>query len=306
MITACENDFALVGTAALFLTNVDDEVNCKDQAGAATGLPDISAGITGVPEACSPVSFPIFPPQLVCSTKDQHPQVYIGNQGGEKYLLKRHENDLHGPMIVAHDTMAAQLTGQTLTAVASGAGITADQNVTRSARDPQSAYTAIINQMKIDNSNYAFSAVGVNGAIALRSEAQVQGLNDPHIVWECPIGCYDKALKANASVMDGEYIAMNFLPFEEASSNATLQKLPQTRWEGQGERILGLRLVRWPRVCSGGEGDCGQGRRERVDSALVPPRGDPDAHEVRRRRHARHGEHRGQGADAVLCTRPAS
>ena len=205
------------------MTNVDDEVNCKDHAGAPTGLPDISAGITGVPQACSPVSFPIFPPQLMCSTKDQHPQVYIGNQGGAKYLLKKHENDLHGPMIVAHDTMAAQLTGQTLTAMASGAGITADQNVTRSARDPQSAYTAIINQMKIDSSTYAFSAVGVNGAIALRSEAQVQGLNDPHIVWECPIGCYDKVLKANASVMDREYIAMNFLPFEEASSNATLR-----------------------------------------------------------------------------------
>ena len=77
--------------------------------------------------------------------------------------------------------------------------------------------------MKIDNSNYAFSAVSVNGAIALRSEAQLQGLNDKHIVWECPIGCYDKALKANASVMDREYIAMNFLPFEEASSNTMLQ-----------------------------------------------------------------------------------
>ena len=223
VITACEHDFALVGTAALFLTDVDDEVSCKDQAGAATGLPDLSAGITGVAEACSPVSFPIFPPQLVCSTKDQHPQVYIGNQGGEKYLLKRHRNDLHGAMIVAHDTPAAQLTAQTLTAVASSAGIKADQNVTRSARDPQSAYTAIVNQMKIDHSNYAFSAVSVNGAIALRSEAQLQGLKDQHIVWECPIGCYDKALKANASVMDGEYIAMNFLPFEEASSNATLQ-----------------------------------------------------------------------------------
>ena len=153
VITACEHDFALVGTEALFLTNVDDEVNCKDRAGDTTGLPDMSAGLTGVSEACSPVSFPILPPQLVCSTKDQHPQVYIGNQGDEKYLLKGHQHDLHGAMIVAHDTPAAQLTGQVLTAVASGAGIKADQNVTRSGGDPQSAYTAIINQMKIDNSN---------------------------------------------------------------------------------------------------------------------------------------------------------
>ena len=223
VITACEHNFALVGTAALFFTNFDDAINCKDRAGDTTGLPDISAAVSGVPEACAPVSFPIIPPPLLCSTKDQHPQVYIGNQGGEKYLLKRHQNDLHGPMIVARDTKTTQLTGQVLTAVASSAGIKADQNAARSARDPQSVYTAIINRMKIDKSNYAFSAVGVNGAVALRSEAQLQGLDDPHIVWECPIGCYDKALKANASVMDGEYIAMNFLPFEDASSNATLR-----------------------------------------------------------------------------------
>jgi Periplasmic binding protein len=222
VITACENDFALVGTAALFLTNFDDAINCQDQTGAATGLPDISAAVSGVPEACSPVSFPIIPPALVCSTKDRHPQVYIGNQGGERYLLKRHQNDLHGAMVVSDDTKTTQLTGQILTAVAGSAGIKADQNVTRSARDPQSAYTAIINQMKLDNSNYAFSVVGVQGAVALRSEAQLQGLTDPNIVWECPIGCYDKTLTANASVMDGEYIAMNFLPFEEASSNAML------------------------------------------------------------------------------------
>ena len=80
VITACHEDFALVGTSALFLTNVDDEVTCKDQAGAATGLPDIGAVVTGVPESCSPVSFPVVPPQLVCSTKDQHPQTYRGNR----------------------------------------------------------------------------------------------------------------------------------------------------------------------------------------------------------------------------------
>ena len=144
--------------------------------------------------------------------------------------------------------------------------------------------------MKIDDSNYTFSAVSVNGAIALRSEAQLQGLNNPHIVWECPIGCYDKALKANASVMDGEYIAMNFLPFEEASSKrrckASSNTLEGTRRMGSrstagplASRLLRRRGRPWPRSAG------------RVDAALVPPRGDPDAQEVRRRRHVRYGEH---------------
>ena len=58
VIKACSQDLALVGTASLFLSNVDDEISCKDQAGAATGLPDMGAIVAGVPETCSPVSFP--------------------------------------------------------------------------------------------------------------------------------------------------------------------------------------------------------------------------------------------------------
>ena len=110
MITACQNDFALVGTSALFLSTVDDMVGCKDQAGAATGLPDVAAIVTGVPESCSPVTFPVNPPQLICSTKDQHPQTYYGNQGDAKYLLKTHKNDLHGALLVGqrHQGRAAR------------------------------------------------------------------------------------------------------------------------------------------------------------------------------------------------------
>ena len=81
VITACEQDFGAGRTSALFLTNVDDAVNCIDQAGATTGLPDVAAIVTGVPESCSPVTYSINPPQLDCGTKDQHPQTYYGEPG---------------------------------------------------------------------------------------------------------------------------------------------------------------------------------------------------------------------------------
>ena len=42
IIRACSEDFALVGTEALFLNNVDDMVACQDKQGAATGLPDVA------------------------------------------------------------------------------------------------------------------------------------------------------------------------------------------------------------------------------------------------------------------------
>ena len=220
VITACQNDYAMVGNFMLFLSNVDDEVNCKDQAGAATGIPDLASVATGVPQACSPVAFPVSPAQLVCSTKDQNPQTYNGNQFDSKYLLKKNKNDLHGAMLFGNDTKDAQRGGEVLINTAIKAGIKSDQTVGVSGRDPQSAYTPIINKMKNDGSNYSYNSSAASSAILERSEAQLQGLTN--VTWVCTIACYDKSLKAQASVMEGQYVTMTFLPFEEASTNPTL------------------------------------------------------------------------------------
>jgi hypothetical protein len=222
VITACSQDYAMVGTFALFLSNMDDAEQCKDQAGAVTGLPDLASVTTGVVESCSPVAFPVSPPALDCATKDQNPQTYHGNQFDSKYLLKTHKNHLHGAMIVSGDTADANRGGTVLTDTAKQAGIKADQQVTVGGRDPQSAYTPIVNKMKADSSNYSYNTSSANSAILLRSEAQLQGLTDPNIVWTCTIACYDKSVKQQADVMNGEYIPMTFLPFEEASTNKTL------------------------------------------------------------------------------------
>jgi hypothetical protein len=220
-ITACENDFALVGTSALFLSNVDDIVNCKDQAGATTGLPDVAAIVTGVPESCAPTTYSINPAQLVCSSKDEHPQSYWGNQGDAKWLLQQAEHGLHGPMLVSNDTKDAQRGATAIIDTAIAAGITADQKPVLSGRDPQSAYTPVVNQMKNDDSNYALTTMALSNAVELRSEAQLQGVDDPDIVWECTT-CYDAAMHDDAEVMDGTYMTLKYLPFEEAKSNKML------------------------------------------------------------------------------------
>ncbi len=220
VIDACSNDYALVGTSALFLTNVDDAVNCADKAGATTGLPDVAAIVTGVPESCSPVTYSINPPQLDCSTKDQHPQTYWGNQGDAKWLLKQKKNDLHGSYLAGNDTKDALRGATAIIDTSIQAGIKADQNVTLSGRDPQSAYTPVVNQMKNDNANFSLTTMPLANAVLLRSEAQLQGLSSD-IAWECTT-CYDDAIHDNAEVMDGTYMTLKYLPFEEAKSNPML------------------------------------------------------------------------------------
>ena len=107
IITACQQDFALVGTEALFLTNMDDAINCKDINGQATGLPDLSAIATGIPETCAPVTYTPTGPQLLCDTKDQHPQTYQGNQGDTTYYKKKFGKKIHGAFVLPNDTQDA-------------------------------------------------------------------------------------------------------------------------------------------------------------------------------------------------------
>jgi ABC-type branched-subunit amino acid transport system substrate-binding protein len=222
VIKACAEDFALVGTAAIFLNNADDEVNCVDQAGKATGLPDIGAIDTNIPQACSPVSYPIVPASIDCSTVTKSPQTYRGNQGDSKYFLKKF-GKLHGSFVVAGDTPATERSSKILGIVANKAGITSDINSVIGGRDPQSVYTPIIQAMKDSNSNYSLAAQAVNGVVSMRQEAQLQGLTDPKIIWQCTLACYEAPVFLDGgTAVNGEYMALSFLPFDETSSNKTL------------------------------------------------------------------------------------
>jgi hypothetical protein len=221
VITACSQDYAMVGNFMLFLSTVDDEINCKDQSGAATGLPDLASVATGVAQQCSPVAYPVSPPQLVCSTKDQPEQTYNGNQFDTKYLLSKNKNNLHGAMIFGSDTKDAARGGQILIDTAEHAGAKSDQTIGVSGQAPQSAYTPIINNMKAKSSNYSYNSSALSSVELERAEAQLQGLTG--VTWVCTIACYDKKIKDQASVMEGQYVTMTFLPFEEASSNTMLK-----------------------------------------------------------------------------------
>ena len=219
-ITACGQDLAMVGTSTSALTSVDDIVNCPDQTGAVTGLPDIPA-INGAVEGCAPLAYPINPNAAICSTIGQSPQTYQTNQGAFTYLAKQHKG-LHGAYVFSNDSRAASATGQVLIHASTGAGIAADSTTGLSALAQQTAFTPVIQDMKNANSNYGYAIGTVNGMIALRSEAQIQGVTDPGIVWVCSAACYDKTMHDQAKVMDKTYVPLQFLPFEEARSNKTL------------------------------------------------------------------------------------
>lgn len=231
IITACAEDFALVGTAAAFITNVDDETKCVDQAGAATGLPDLASFVTG-PQQCSPVAYPVNPSAIVCSTKDQHPQTYQGSVGVPTYLQKIRGKDLHGLFLATNDSAVGQRAQDLLLAFAAAGGLKSDQHPYVSASAPQSAYTPIVLKMKSDDSNLAVVAGGTSLMLALRSEAQLQGIDLNKVVWDC-YSCYDKQLPEAGAIADGVYQGLSVLPFQDGKANANLQALIKGVGDGQ-------------------------------------------------------------------------
>jgi len=225
VIKACAEDFALVGTSAVFLNNVDDIEACVDQAGAATGIPDITVVATEVAQQCSPTTYAVNAPQIICSTKDQHPQTYQGNAGRAFYYQKKFGRLLHGGYILSGDLKSAENSNRaSMTQMQhAGAGIKQDFELLLSARSPQSAYAPIVQQLKDSSSNYAQSGGVAATTVLLRKEAKIEGLNDPNFIWDCTLQCYDrKLIEQGGADVEGQYVSTLFLPFEEAKFNTSL------------------------------------------------------------------------------------
>jgi hypothetical protein len=218
IIRACSEDFAMVGTAALFINNVDDQTACVDKAGAATGLPDIPFLTTEVQQQCSPITFPVSPPQVLCDTADEHPQTYQASVSRGYYYKKKFGNDVHGVYIFGSDLRSARNAS-----FSSGLGqvrqvcCESDRDFDLSARAPQSEYTPVAQEIKDQSSSYAQSAGPFNTTVALRKEAKLQGV-DSVKVWDCGTQCYDPALiEQGGADVEGQFADTLYLPFFNAA-----------------------------------------------------------------------------------------
>jgi hypothetical protein len=222
IIEACGKDFALVGTSALFVNNVDDLLGCPDADGNATGLADFPVLNTEVVHQCSPVSHGINPPIIDCATKDDVPQTYRGSLGATNWYLKKYgKNALHGLFLYPSDLKAAKNSQVPAFTAQQEAGITQDATFDVSGRAQQSAYTPFVQTIKDNQSTYARHGGNDAGVIALMKEAKLQGV-DSVKVWDCSLQCYDQDI-LDAPETEGLYVWTLFLPFDEANTNKMLK-----------------------------------------------------------------------------------
>ena len=212
------NAFALVGDNSLFNPDVSPMEQCVDKAGAATGLPDLAALANDINEQCSKMAYII---QLVAEpcTPRTGVRPLKAMVGPTAWYVKNLEPNLHGIYMVPGDlpttvqSSTYQITGQATV------GVKWDALPKISGADQQPAYTPRIQTAKAANSTFVYDGSNDRAMWTMRKEAKAQGLSSVK-VWACSLACYTKAFLATGGAdVEGTYLWMQFLPFEEADAN---------------------------------------------------------------------------------------
>ncbi len=214
IIKACAEDFAMVGTSALFLNNVDDMIGCKDAKGVATGIPDIPELATNGVQQSSPVSFPIIAPAKDFS--DPTGKTYRARVGRFLWYQKHVTKDLHGFFLVGADLAELKATTLPIWEGAQKVGVKSDGVFDIHALDGQDKYLPLASQVKQANATIVASGVNDTSQAFMLKEAAVQGVNTVK-VWDCTSACYSqKFIQTAGALANGQYVDFAFLPVEEA------------------------------------------------------------------------------------------
>ena len=217
-IDACANSLAMVGGNALFNPDVKTLVDCKDQAGAATGLPDVAALANDVNEQCNPTTFLLQARAETCPIIQGKPRTFKVFTGVTKYYVKNFPG-IHGMYMVPGDLPTTVQSATYAIQAIQDAGIKLDATPKVSGRDEQSAYTPRIQALKAAGATFVYDGSNDRAMVNMRKEAKAQGLTSVK-VWACSLACYTRnMLSSGGADVEGTYVWMQFIPFEEADTN---------------------------------------------------------------------------------------
>ncbi len=226
VIQACQNDFALVGTSALMLSNIADIDNCKNGAGQATGIPNL-AGITLTQQAACDKDTFLWSGNdpTLCATSTKNPQTYTALVGDDKWLASQYPG-LHGIFVYNTDSPTAKsLQVPIYMGDSTQAGIKLDGSgyYGSSCVAPQSALLPTVLVMKQHGSTFGQDGSCPANFVQLLAEAKLQGVNTVK-AWMCAGGCYTPYfLSLNPSVTEGVYQNLQTIAFQtEYQDNPTM------------------------------------------------------------------------------------
>jgi ABC-type branched-subunit amino acid transport system substrate-binding protein len=226
VIQACQNDFAMVGTAANALVDLADIDGCKNAKGQPLGIANLPA-FAFPPAACDPKTYLFAGVGTFCGTEKQSPPTSEVPVGDARYFIKNNPG-LHGIWLYDSDDPTFKQTQTPTFEAESNLGIKKDGKgyYALSGSAPQSALTPFIQQIKSSQSTFVYDDVTTSSMVLLRREAQLQGVNSVK-VWECNSGCYDPTFyQQGGAAVNGTYAMLLDLPYlSDYKVNPTLNKL---------------------------------------------------------------------------------
>lgn len=219
LIVACQTSLAMVGNNALFNPDVTPLTDCPDQAGVATGLPDLAAFTADPNELCAPTMY------TVQAMSEQCP-IAPGVRPIESNLnywkfLDDLDPDMREVFMVPSDLPTTVQAAMPLIEGQRMAGIDVVAAVKVSGRDEQTAFTPRVQVIASSGANAVFNSSNDVAMVNMRREYDAQGGSGVEI-WACTQACYTETFRAQGDAVDGTYVSLPFLPFEEKDENAEL------------------------------------------------------------------------------------
>lgn len=216
LIAACSTAFAKVGGYSIFNPDVAPMEQCPDKGGVATGIPNVPSLAASSEELCAKTTFSVFPEPTECP-KPLGLQDVRSFNGMTKFYLDQFD-PLHGMFLAGATTPIAKQGSVPIIEGMRAAGVQFDDLVAVQPGAPQSALTPIVQRLKQSNSNFVYNGSADTVMIKMRKEAAAQGLKSVDL-WACSLSCYSENMLAAGPDVEGTYVWLPFLPFEEADTN---------------------------------------------------------------------------------------
>jgi hypothetical protein len=207
---ACGAVLAVVAGYEVFDGNVQAMANCPDAAGAPTGLPDLAVVVGDPNHYLNPTTYAVIPPGPISALYDI----------GSAQHLQETEGPLRGVYLVPNDIPASLVLQNNNFTARAQAGIEEVQRFEFSAREEN--YDPFTQALIDGDANYAEQGGAVSNYVRWQQNV-AQLAPDLDVTWFCASACYDQNLfAAGADVVEGSYVSIQHLPFEERAENELL------------------------------------------------------------------------------------
>lgn len=195
--TACDQDFAIVGSFSLFDV-ASDVAGCAD-------IPDLPVEATNVPHSVTPNVFAAFPREPAVEAVGAL-RWLAENVGGccVQYWVVPDADPLRTRTLATIDAAAA-------------AGFTTGGSTDLAVDAPTSDYDAVVSQIAEAGASFAASGWGLDSTVTLR-RAAVAGDLQTVDTWYCDGACYEtRFLDQGGGDVEGQYVAIETAAFTDRS-----------------------------------------------------------------------------------------